>query len=193
MIFCGQCGLQLSPGSTRCPRCGAAVEENEAAGKDQHLNDATVASPSFIAPHPSGPGGLPGAPGTPPQPLVLRQGVPDYNAQGANDATSMMEAQNFNSRVSTPQNMGNSFVGGYPPPQGSYVDYGTQGGGYMPTNTGYVGPGAMQSAMGYTQEPEAAHSNKNLRTAGLLIVVLGVLLILSAVILFALQQNGMIA
>ena len=27
MIFCGQCGLQLAAGTTRCPRCGATVEE----------------------------------------------------------------------------------------------------------------------------------------------------------------------
>ncbi len=199
MIFCGQCGLQLPPGSTRCPRCGALVEENEATRGSQHIDDPTVASPSFIARHPSGPGqpsipGAPGMAGTPPQQLVLRPGTSDYNTQGANDATSMMEASGFNTRgVPTPPNMGGSFVGGGYPGQGSYVDYGTQGGGssYRPTSTVY--PGGMGSSMGYGQEQTGAHENKGLRTAGLVIVVLGMLLILSAVILFALQQNGMLA
>ncbi len=28
MLFCGQCGLQLAPGSTTCPRCGTATQPN---------------------------------------------------------------------------------------------------------------------------------------------------------------------
>src|SRR5689334_10413299 len=118
MVFCGQCGLQLPPGSTRCPRCGAQVEENEATRRDLHIDDQTVASPSYIGRNPSMPGqppsmaGVPRMPGTPPQPLVIRPRTPDYNTQSANDATSMMEASNFNNRMSTPQNMGGSFVGG---------------------------------------------------------------------------------
>ena len=31
MIFCGQCGLQITSGIIRCPRCGVTVEEVKAA------------------------------------------------------------------------------------------------------------------------------------------------------------------
>ncbi len=181
MLFCGQCGLQLPPGSSRCPRCGAPVEESEVARNDLHVDDPTVASPSFIGRHPSGPGlgSSPGAPGTPPQQLVLRPGSPDYNNPGANDATSLMEAPGFNSGM-VPQNMRGSF-GGYSSP-GNYPEYGTQA-GYMPTPSSTV----------YGSGQQMERGNKNLRTAGLVLVVIGVLLIMSAVILFALQQNGMLA
>jgi len=44
MVFCGRCGLQLAPGSSRCPRCGALSEVN-VVSQDPHMNDATVISP----------------------------------------------------------------------------------------------------------------------------------------------------
>lgn len=44
MVFCGRCGLQLAPGSTRCPRCGALTEIDVIA-EDPHMNDATIISP----------------------------------------------------------------------------------------------------------------------------------------------------
>src|SRR5579875_2441136 len=48
MFFCGQCGFQVAPGMTRCPRCGAAVDTTNAGPVgDLHSDDPTVASPSF--------------------------------------------------------------------------------------------------------------------------------------------------
>lgn len=43
MVFCGRCGLQLAPGSSRCPRCGAISEVNVVT-EDPHMNDATIIS-----------------------------------------------------------------------------------------------------------------------------------------------------
>lgn len=43
MVFCGRCGLQLAPGSSRCPRCGTLAEVN-VISEDPHMNDATIIS-----------------------------------------------------------------------------------------------------------------------------------------------------
>jgi hypothetical protein len=161
MIFCGQCGLQIASGSTRCPRCGAIIEETSKPAGELHSDDPTVATPS-----------LQNQPSTSTQqsptnqpPLILRPGQ-NSGTQGTQapynnyDETSMMERTN--TPLSPP--MGNSYPGypapGYPaqpsgsgyapqssgnyPPQGMYpADYGTSGaGGYGPgTNAGNYGPG----------------------------------------------------
>lgn len=44
MVFCGRCGLQLAPGSTRCPRCGALTEVDVVA-ENPHMDDPTFVSP----------------------------------------------------------------------------------------------------------------------------------------------------
>ncbi len=43
MLFCGQCGLQLAPGSTTCPRCGTATQPG-LPQDNQYLDDPTIAS-----------------------------------------------------------------------------------------------------------------------------------------------------
>jgi hypothetical protein len=43
MVFCGNCGLQLAPGSTTCPRCRAYTNVQELV-EDPHLNDPTITS-----------------------------------------------------------------------------------------------------------------------------------------------------
>src|ERR1035438_2388633 len=43
MLFCGQCGLQLAPGSTTCPRCGTATQQG-LPQDNQFLDDPTIAS-----------------------------------------------------------------------------------------------------------------------------------------------------
>lgn len=77
MVFCGRCGLQLAPGSTRCPRCGGLIEVNVIAD-DPHLNDPTVISPrrDELQTLPSQPDQYypPGATPSPPSQVVLRPG-----------------------------------------------------------------------------------------------------------------------
>jgi hypothetical protein len=150
MIFCGQCGLQLAPGTTICPRCSTIVEELKADIDASHANDNTTAGQSIS--HLSQAGSI--MPGAPPQQLVLRPGTTTggYNPQ---DATSMMEASYAPAGMSAP-GMTNQM--GYPPQQ----------------NTG------------------TSNGNPTLRVAGLMIVLFGILLMLSAVILFVMQQSGTI-
>jgi len=217
MTFCGHCGLQLSPGSTRCPRCGASVEPAEiATGSDLHMDDATIASRAFIPPN-QGPAQTP----INQQPLVLRGN--SQGTQDANGAISRVEQANYNTPPMQ-QVRGNSYSGfpppqgtgnlpfqsnsGYPSPQGTGNLPFQSNGGYPVQNTGGYQPQAPypsypgapytnvppQMDAGYQQyqnpyPPQQQQTNTKGRTTGLIIVFIGLLLILSAALLFAMQQG----
>jgi hypothetical protein len=186
MIFCGQCGLQLTPGTTTCPRCGTMVEELKGDIDVLHASDKTVADQSI--PYLSQAG--PVTPSTPPQPLVLRPGTPtsSYNPQ---DATSMMEAPTYGTNMPPGQPLTTQYpAGGHYPTQASYPSYSMPlGGTYAPT--GMSSPGmANQTRHSLQQNTNASNGNPTLRVAGLIIAFFGVLLIISAVILFVIQQSG---
>ncbi len=218
MTFCGHCGLQLSPGSTRCPRCSASVEPAEiATGSDLHMDDATIASRAFIAPN-QGPSQTP----INQQPLVLRGN--SQGTQDANGATSRVEQVNYNTQA-PPIQRGISYSG-YPPPQGPASPPFQSNSGYLPPpgpgnppfqsnnaypiqNTGSYQPQApypgYQPGMPYTNvppqidasyqqyqspyPPQQQPTNAKGRTTGLIIVFIGLILILSAALLFAMQQG----
>ncbi len=211
MIFCGQCGLQLAPGSTRCPRCGTAVElADTAMGGDLHVDDATVASRAFIVQNQA-----PWAPQTsqtPPQlpnnqrPLILR-GDSDYGygMQDANGATSRVEQVNYSTQAPPSQQvMGSSYAGypaqprgGYPSTQSGHLVQNT--GGYSPqvSHPGFQSPytevpgqmgGSYPQYSGQYLPQSRATSTKG-RTTGLILVLIGLLLIICAVVLFAMQQG----
>jgi hypothetical protein len=184
MIFCGQCGLQLAPGTATCPRCGAMVEEQKSSADASHANDNTVAGQSI--PHLSQAGPI--MPGIPPQQLVLRPGTTasSYNPQ---DATSMMEAPTYKTNMPSGQPMATQFPdGGHYPTQASYPSYSMHGGTYAPA--GIPTPG-IANQMGYPPQQNTSTSNGNptLRIAGLIIILFGVLLMLSAFILFVIQHS----
>ncbi len=179
MIFCGQCGIQLASGTIRCPRCGATVVVGKAA------EDAKTAIHYPIAGHslPNLSQAGPVMPGAPPQPLILRLGTTtnNYNPQ---DATSMMEAPTYHTNMAPGQTMGTQY---HAPNQASYPNYSMAGGTYAPG--GMPSPG-MTNQMGYAPQQQNTSSNNGnptLRIAGLLIALFGVLLLLSAVILFIVQ------
>ena len=44
MLFCGQCGLQLAPGSTACPRCGTVTQPTLPPLDNPHSEDPTMQS-----------------------------------------------------------------------------------------------------------------------------------------------------
>src|SRR5450631_4344 len=97
MSFCGQCGFQLAPDDTLCPRCGAIVEPEETPSPLPTTaytpNDATIESPSYLTGGKSQSGAY--VTQAPPssssqQKLVLSSNP--YDAPTANEATSMMNA-----------------------------------------------------------------------------------------------------
>lgn len=190
MVFCGQCGLQLAPGNKVCPRCGTAVESDVPVG-DFHTDDPTVASPAYQVRNPSQPGLPPAGPSTPPNPkLVLRPDNQsyDYSTQAAYDPTSRMDASNVANR--TP-GYGTVSGGNYPPQ--AYADYQQSGGAYPPMGASYPGF-PQQGGTGYQQPFSGQHapaqpSSSRGRSVGLVLILIGLLFLLAAVVLFALQSN----
>ena len=196
MVFCGQCGLQLPPGTTQCPRCGASVDADVPAG-EFHADDPTVASPAYTTRNPSNPsqpGLLP--PTIPPaggsqQKLVLGRDVPgyDYGTQASYEATNRVDAQNFatrapNSLPSTP-GIGSSYPGYGSPSGGNYPSQGASYPGFAPQG------GFQQQSPGQYAQAQPP-SNAKGRLVGLVLILIGLLFVLSAVVLFALQSNSVI-
>lgn len=177
MVFCGQCGLQLAPGDTRCPRCGAEVDPNAtAAATDFHPNDPTVQSPSLLATQRQA------APGNQ-QRLVLRPSQDennyDYSTQRVSEAANGAGVPGLSSSATR----GAPYPGYAPPttpaPDGSYPPQRMSYAGYVPQGGTLPAP---------PDQVRRRHSKG--RTAGLLIILLGLLLILSAMVLFAMSHRG---
>jgi hypothetical protein len=138
MTFCGQCGLQLSPGMTRCPRCGTLVEEPGMANGELHTDDPTMASHSILSQYQqanqanqfnqtrqSSP--LPN-PNTPRPPLILRSSNPnEYDNSSATSQTRSVNQPVPSSPSSYPPN---NFAPGAP---------GTRDLGMQDMRTGYQG------------------------------------------------------
>jgi len=51
MLFCGQCGLQLAPGSTACPRCGSVTQPALPPIENPHFDDPTIQSDPHLPLH----------------------------------------------------------------------------------------------------------------------------------------------
>ncbi len=207
MIFCGQCGMQLAPGSTRCPRCGAAVDPTDVGVKKEelHQDDPTVASPSLLVRNQP----LQPLPGNQP-PLVLRpDGGSTYDVQSAGyEATRRVEAPDYRTGYPTQQSAGPVSYAGYPPQSGAYPnpttpmaypDYSQPlgSGGVYPTQgmsysglTPQMNTGYQQMPGQYGQEQQKASANSKGRVAAMIIIMVGLLFILTAVILFVVQQTA---
>lgn len=212
MIFCGQCGQQLAPGDTRCPRCGTAIEpDSQTKSEDTYPNAPTQEARSFPSNRSSSTyaqeqTNTPQPPNDPQQKLVLRPGFErdNYSTSAASDATSMMDsayptayppqsATNYpqagssynNFPTQTPDNYAN---------RGSYAGYPQQGGGtYAPMTTGYSANNPYYSSPDqYQSMQDGSSHNARGRSASLVIILIGLLFILSAAVLFILQHNGVI-
>ncbi|GHO96063.1 hypothetical protein KSF_061110 [Reticulibacter mediterranei] len=199
MDFCGQCGFQLAPEDTRCPRCGAAIEPGEpSATGNMHPNAPTEQARSFIANRPS-PTSTQGYTHPPTQQnemqqkLVLRPGWSDdnYSTAAASDATSMMDQPM----------MGNAYPTAYPqqsatnyPPAGGFPPQ-TYGGFAPPSGRLYNNtpvPNAYPGSSPYQGMQESVSHTSKGRSAGLVLILIGLLFILSSILLFILQHNGAI-
>lgn len=197
MVFCGQCGLQLSPGMTRCPRCGTETE----IAADNNMEPLQADSPTIAAAYIQRPTAFPSQqafPATSPeqQQLVLRpdsNGNYDYAAASGNEQTSAMNAPDYHTHSNTPQN----FHSGVPypapsqavnyPAQTSTVHQSQPGNFAAPAFTQPVSAGGAAS-FGYTPQ------QKKRRGGGVLtlLVVVGLLLLLGVGGFFVVQRSGIL-
>jgi hypothetical protein len=166
---------------------------------DLHVDDATVASRAFIvknSPPPQTPHSQ--------QPLILRgSGDYGYGAQDASEATSRVEQVQYNNTQVPPQQLPGSSYAGYQAPSGG--GYSPLPSSYPVQNTGSYPPQVppnYQLGTPYTEIPIGGYPqyssqalprqraiNAKGRTTGLILVLIGLLLIMGAAVLFAMQQG----
>jgi len=186
MVFCGKCGLQLTPGMTTCPRCGTPTDP-ELISEDSQPNSPTIASSSTFGvnqPHAGPQSPFSPGPDIPEQqqPLVLGPTGIDYTAaeQMAGEPTSVMGSQ-------TPA------MPGQIPARTSYQGYAPQGAANYPQQRAFYPDYVAQGGPTYQHYPtsstEAARTRARGRLVALLLILLGLLLILSAMVLFILTRN----
>lgn len=187
MVFCGQCGLQQAPGATRCPRCGAPVEDETGAG-EYYADGPTMVSFSPMTQPSSQAGKSPrtGAP-SPNGPQRLTWGEDKQSILEANAPTRKIDAPIYNTQLSSSpsnQNMSTPYVGD--PSTSNYLPPGASYPGILPGSLGSAPPSPYQTRQQSSQKSKG-------RVASLLIILFGLLLILGAMVIFALKQNGTIA
>ena len=187
MAFCGQCGLQLPPGKTACPRCGTPTEpEFDLLTEDPQANNSTIA---VLSNYELDYQRTVEAPATPQQQkLVLRPDDDGHNfsTQAANDPTSMMNAQSHWGYQDYP-------VYDQPPPISSaQPDIDIAYPSYTP-QTSRIDKGYQPVASQYGTTPAQAPARKGKgRAVALLLILLGLLVILGALSFFVLKQNGLL-
>jgi predicted nucleic acid-binding Zn ribbon protein len=212
MLFCGNCGFRLAPGDRQCPRCGTAIDPDLLADEGAQPDAPTTASPSLLGRMQPPPTRPPGPTGDQ-QKLILRPGqdAGNYGTQDGNEATRRVDASGYDfgaQRSPSNPDMRTSYPGypqqssGYPPQQAPYPGYQQGMSGYTqapPTNfipqenRGYQSyPGQYQAQGSQAQQAPLAKTNAKGRSAALVIILLGLLLILVAMVLFFLQHNGIV-
>ncbi|HEX7735543.1 MAG TPA: zinc ribbon domain-containing protein [Ktedonobacteraceae bacterium] len=175
MVFCGQCGYQLAPGDKVCPRCGTKtdsdlIEHDPGSYNPTEISHAILERAPTRSVMPPNRASSPARPGQVEQgPLILGPVV--QNEQLANETTTLMGAQNY-------------------APQGSYTGYPgyPQQGGYGYSAAGYQ-PYQDGSAAALAEILEASRKGK---IGALLLILFGLLFLISAIIVFLLNQQGII-
>lgn len=173
MVFCGQCGYQLAPGDTVCPRCGAqteaeTIEYDPGAYNPTEISHAILNAPTQGVP-PQNRGSQPRQPEQQ-GPLVLGPMTPHRGL--SNEATTSMNSQTYPPQQAYP---------GYPQQAGTGM-YGYNVGGYQQQYQ------AGQSAV-VAQLLEASRKGK---ITALLLILFGLLLLIVAIIIFLLTRQGII-
>lgn len=176
MVFCGQCGYQLAPGDKTCPRCGAEtdihlIEHDPGTYNPTEISHAILERAPTQAVQPPNRASSAGRPSRVEQgPLVLGPVV--QNEQLANETTSLMGAPNY-------------------APQPSYTGYPgyPQQAGYSYSAPGYQQPYQDGSAAALANILEASRKGK---TGALLLILFGLLCMIGAIIVFLLNQQGII-
>ena len=196
MLFCGQCGLQLAPGSTACPRCGSVTQPALPPIENPHSEDPTIASDPRLplqpprTPYPQVPGysPLPPTPGSS-NPYATEQipGTPIPSPL----PTERVSHPGYPGYPGYPSNPG---IQGYPGYSGQVppanVDYSTQhvqdSGFPPPGNVNYPPstPGYTDFARGGNAAPPPQEPAPKRRGNGGFIALLLVLLVVIVVALF---------
>lgn len=169
MVFCGQCGYQLAPGDKTCPRCGAKTDSDLIEHDPGTYNPTEVShailerTPTRAVRPPQRPDAIPRQNQGEPPARPLILGPVIQDEELANETTTLMGAQTY-------------------APQPSYPNYpGYPQAGYQPYQ---AGPSAAIA--------EILESSRRGKITALLLILFGLLLLIAAVIVFLLNQQGVI-
>ncbi len=197
MVFCGQCGLHLPAGTTRCPRCGTVSDTTSNGGVDTFPTDApTIASLTYTQPsqantYPSTP--HTSVPFTPheQQKLILHGGDFATEVPAENEPTSEMNATDYRTQQQTPVHSQTSLpyqndpnYGGYPVQTGNKF----QNGGYTPANYGHGENGLHGGATPIGYPPSQPTLQKKRRASPVFFALLVLLLVLGVSTFFVVQR-----
>ena len=198
MVFCGQCGLHLPSGITRCPRCGAVADTTSDASVDTFPTDAPTVESYTQRPQANSYPNAPQAsiPFTPPEQhkLVLGSGSGGgfgYNIAGDDEPTSALNAADYRTRQQTPVDFHTNTPYAQVPDNAGYpvqTNNMYQNGGYTPANYDYRGnvPPVSATPAGYPLSPPV--QQKKRRTLPLLVALLGLLLVLGVSTFFVVER-----
>jgi hypothetical protein len=176
MVFCGQCGYQLAPGDTICPRCGAKtdadlIEYDPGTYNPTEVSQAIIERAPTQAVRPPTYTNQASWPNQPEQggPLILGPVAP--NSQIANEPTAMMNAPTY-------------------APQPSYPAYGAYP--QQPGATGFAyNPAGYQAGQSAVVE-QILEASRRGKVISLLLILFGLLLLIAAIVVFLLNQQGML-
>ena len=180
MVFCGQCGYQLSPGDIICPRCGAKtdadlIESDPGTYNPTEISQVVPGSQRTQADSPRTRKSQPRIPAQPAQSdaegrLVLGLNTP--NEQLANDVT-----------VATNSQM-------YVPSQASFPNYPPQASpGSQSYYTGAYPSYPTSESAAVARLLQSSHRGK---TGALLLILFGLLLLTGAIVILLLTLQGII-
>ncbi len=203
MLFCGQCGLQLAPGSTACPRCGSITQPTLPPLDNPYSEDLTIASdprlplqpprtpvPQFpgYSPLPPPPGSndpyatepIPGTPTPAPLPaesvpLSNYPGYPNYSGYPSNPGGSGYPGYSGYSGQVPPAGVNNSTQ---PIPDTGYPAPGSAN--YPPSTPGYTDFASGGNAAPPPQEPAPERRGK----VGPILFLLALLIVASVTVIF---------
>jgi hypothetical protein len=186
MVFCGQCGYQLSPGETICPRCGAKTDADLIGSDPGTYNPTEISHAVIEQPQPPAQfsrNSQPGLPaqsqprlpvqGQPPEPLILGSGY--ANDQLANEATTLMNSPTYQQ-------------------QQAYANYPQQAGtGFYGYPQQYLGSYPQQYQGGQsTAVAQLLESSRRGKNGALLLILFGLLLLIGSIVILLLTLQGLI-
>ena len=201
MVFCGQCGLNLPPGTARCPRCGTVADTTPDAGVDTFPTDAPTIESRLYAQHPQAnvytDAPYPSVPSTPPeqQKLILHASNNDnygYGLSGDNEPTSVLDNADYRTQQqhtpvnfqSTPSYSSESHNAGYPAQANNIYNNGN----YAQANYAYsenISPGGAPPA-GYPPTPLTQQKKRS--TLPILLALLALFLIVGVSTFFVVEK-----
>ena len=196
MVFCGQCGLHLPSGTTRCPRCGAAADTTSEANVDAFPTDApTVASLTYTQrPQANAYPDMSrtATSSTPPEQHKLVLGSGDnigYGTLADNEPTSALNTADY--RTQPPVNLATNTPYTNVPSNANYpVQAGNvyQNGSYTSTGYGHAGNVPSVGATPVVYPLPAQTQPKKSHTLPILVALLGLLLVLGVSAFFVVER-----